>query len=100
MKLGILVITKKHGPDVVGITRAALRKGHEVTIFTMDEAVTLFSESGYAGLCGLDGVRMSFCDHNAKKFSAPVEGLSDEIVCGSQYDNAEMLHEADRVIVL
>jgi hypothetical protein len=28
------------------------------------------------------------------------EGLSKEIVCGSQYNNAVMQHEADRVIVL
>jgi hypothetical protein len=28
------------------------------------------------------------------------EGLPSEIVCGSQYNNAVMQHDADRVIVL
>jgi len=100
MKLGILLITESRLQDVIGVTRAALSKGHEVSIFTMDEGVRLFGNSDFEGLCGLDGVRMSFCDHNAKKFNAAVANLTPEILCGSQYDNAEMLHDADRVIVL
>lgn len=100
MKLGILVNTDKHVEAVIGITRAALTKGHEVTIFTMDEGTKLLENPSYSGLCKLKGVNMSFCDYSAKTVGAKTEGIPDEIVCGSQYNNAEMNHNSDKVIVL
>jgi hypothetical protein len=100
MKLGILVNTEDHLTDVIGLTNAAIERGHEVTIFTMDAATRLFRHPEYSEMCGLRGVKMSFCDHNAKKFEAPTEGLSEAISRGSQYDNAGMMHECDKVIVL
>jgi len=100
MKLGILVNTESHPDDVIGITKAAVEKGHEVIIFTMDVGTRLFEREDYASLCNLQGVTMSFCDHSAKYAGAKTEGLSDAIVCGSQYNNAVMMHDADKVIVL
>jgi predicted peroxiredoxin len=100
MKLGILVNTEDHLVDVIGLTKAAIERGHEITIFTMDVGTRLFKHSEYSEMCGLNGVKMCFCDHNAKKFEARTEGLPEAIGCGSQYDNAGMMHECDKVIVL
>ncbi len=100
MKLGIFVNTDRHAEDVVGLTNAALSKGHEVIIFIMDTGVYLLSNPSLTGLCNLAGVRMAFCDHNAGKLAISKEGIPDKIACGSQFDNATMNHEADRVIVL
>lgn len=100
MKLGILVNSDRHLEAVAGLTKAALSKGHEVTIFTMDEGVRLLHEPVFRELCGMDRIKMSFCDHSTRMLEVPKEGLTDEIVCGSQYNNAVMNHEADKVIVL
>jgi len=100
MKLGILVNTDRHLTDVLGITKAALAKGHEVIIFNMDEGTRLLGNPYFRELCGMKGVRMSFCDYNAKGFGISKEGIPDEIVCGSQLNNAEMVHDADRILVL
>ena len=100
MKLGILVNTDRHAEDVVGITKAAVSKGHEVLIFIMDTGVKLLSNSSITDLCNEIGVHMSFCDHSAGKLGISKEGYPDKIVCGSQFDNANMNHDADRVIVL
>lgn len=100
MKLGILVNTDKHTEDIIGLTNAAISKGHEVIIFMMDAGVKLLSNSFVIGLCNKSGVHMSFCDHSTEKLGVSKEGLPSQIVCGSQYDNATMNHEADRVIVL
>ncbi len=99
MKLGILVNTSRHLEAVLGITRAALRRGHEM-IFTMDEGVRLFAEPRYRELCKLQGVKMSFCDHNAVRLGLDKGPIPAEVVCGSQYDNALMNHECDKVLVL
>ncbi len=100
MKLGILVNTDKHMDDVIGIAKAAVSRQHTVTIFTMDRGTTLFQYPQYRALCSVEGITMSFCDHNAKKFEADTEGIPDEIVCGSQFDNATMHHDCDKIIVL
>ncbi len=100
MKLGIFVNTDKNMDAVQGITKAALKKGHTVTLFNMDTGTKLVHSSEFAELCKTQGVSVSFCDHSAKHMGVAAEGLSKEIVCGSQYNNAVMLHEADRVIVL
>lgn len=100
MKLGIFVNTDKNLDAVQGITKAALKKGHTVSLFNMDDGTKLVHSPVFAELAKTSGVSISFCDHSAKHMGVTAEGLIKEIVCGSQYNNAAMLHEADRVIVL
>lgn len=100
MKLGILVNTERHLRHVIGLAGAALSRGHEVFIFTMDSGTKLLGKEALINLCTVKGVEMSFCDYNAKGLNISKEGLPPEIVCGSQYDNAGMVNKADRVIVL
>jgi predicted peroxiredoxin len=100
MKLGILVNTDKHLNDIVGITKSAVSKGHEVTVFNMDAGTKLVAEPAFSELCKTKGVTLSFCDHSAKGLNVGTDGIPDEIVCGSQFDNANMNHECDKVIIL
>jgi predicted peroxiredoxin len=100
MKLGIFVNTDKNLDAVRGITKAALAKGHTVNLFNMDDGTKLVGSPEFAELCKTPGVSISFCDHSAKHKGVTTEGLPKEVVCGSQYNNAVMLHEADKVIVL
>ena len=100
MKLGIFVNTDRHLEHVVGLVKAALAKGHEVIMFNMDDGTKLLGTPEFAALCKTKGVTMSFCDHSAKGLKVATEGLPAEIVCGSQFNNAGMNHNADRVIIL
>jgi predicted peroxiredoxin len=100
MKLGIFINTDRHLAHVLGITKAAISKGHEVVIFNMDDGTKLLGNPHLGSLCKTKGVTMSFCDHSAKGLNVSTEGIPEEIVCGSQYNNAIMVNESDRVIVL
>lgn len=100
MKLGILVNTKEHGATIAGIVRSATAKGHEVYLFAMDEGTRLLEEQAYISLIDLGGVTMSYCDHSAKELNVNTEGLNPSIDRSSQYSNAEMNHNADKVLVL
>ena len=106
MKLGILINTASHLDDIVGISRAAVAKNHQVIIFAMDEGVKLMETQALASLATLEGVSASVCDHSAEMYGVSTEGQSPKmvrgtkIVCGSQFQNAKMNHIADRVIVL
>ncbi|MDX1763059.1 MAG: DsrE family protein [bacterium] len=100
MKLGILVNTNKHVEHVVGITAAARSKGHEVIIFAMDEGTRLLHDPAYVALTELDGVTMSFCKHSADHLKLETNEVPETIASGSQYQNAVMNHESDKVIIL
>jgi predicted peroxiredoxin len=100
MKLGIIVNTDKHLEVILGITKSAVAKGHEVTVFNMDEGTKLLGNDSFHSLCGTQGVSVSFCDHSAKGMNVATEGIPAEIVCGSQFDNANMNHDCDKVIIL
>lgn len=100
MKLGIFVNTDRHAADVVGITRAAVAKGHEVSIFIMDSGNYLLSNPDINALSNESGVSMAYCDHSVQKLGISKEGVSENMTCGSQFDNATMNSNADRVIVL
>ncbi len=100
MKLGIHVSSGKHLADVVGLAKAAVSKGHTVTIFVMNEGEKLLESSSFTDLCKAKGVSMAYCDHNAQHMGINKSVIPKDIVCGSQFNNATMVHEADRVIVL
>ena len=100
MKLGIIITTDRHLDDVIGITRAANAKGHEVSIFAMDAGTRLLGKTEFTQLCAVENVVMSLCQHSASDQGVVTEGVSKEIVLGSQFNNAMMNNEADKVISL
>jgi len=100
MKLGILVNTKDHGAEIAGIVRSATAKGHDVYLFAMDEGTRLLEEQIYVSLVELPGVIMSYCDHSAKELNVNTVDLNPSIDRSSQYSNAEMNHNSDKVLVL
>lgn len=100
MKLGILVNSRKHLSELADITRAALAKGHEVIIFVMGEGSGMLNDEDIGALGSLEGVKVSFCDLNASKSGIEKGTLDASLNSGSQFDNALMARDADRVISL
>lgn len=100
MKLGIMVTTDRYLDQIRGITQAALRKGHSVAIFATDEGAKLLAERNFSALSALPGVTLVFCDHSAQRYGGRPAGLPEAVAQGSQFENALMNSEADKVIVL
>ena len=100
MKLGILVNTDRHIQQLSSITRAALLKGHEVSVFVMDRAVHLLDSGEIAELSALEGVSVGYCNYNSMSENICIADLPVAVNCGSQLDNAIMMRDSDRVITL
>lgn len=99
MKLGILITSDKYLQHIIGIARAASNKGHEVSLFAMDDGTKLLGQQEFRQMCGLKNASMSLCRHSAEEKGVDVSGISKEIVAGSQFNNAMMQNESDKVLV-
>jgi predicted peroxiredoxin len=95
-----LVNTDRHLAGVIALARAAVSKGHEVALFAMDEGTRLLGNPACAELWTLPGVSVSVCELSATKCGVEAKALPQRVVWGSQYHNAVMVRDADRVIVL
>jgi hypothetical protein len=100
MRLGIMVTTDALLEQVIGLTRAAVARGHAVAIFATDAGVNLLGDGRFTALSGIAGAAMSYCGQSAETRGGPPPGLPAAIVQGSQFENAVMTAESDKVIVL
>ena len=100
MNLGILVTSDEHIDHVIGLVKAAVGKAEKISLFAMDRGTLLLENERLKELCHLDGVDISLCRHSAEGLGVNTQNIQKDIVCGSQFNNAMMNHEADRVIVL
>lgn len=100
MRLGIMVTTDRCLEQVVGLTRAAGERGHAVAIFATDAGVNLLGDGRFASLSAMPAVAMSYCGQSAEARGGAPAGLPAAIVPGSQFENAVMTAESDKVIVL
>lgn len=100
MTLGILVNSDKHPEKLAGVVKAALKKGHKVIIFFMDDGCRLMLDGRATPLRENENIIMSLCDLNRKNIGIRDEEVPCDITCGSQYDNALMHKMADKMIVL
>lgn len=100
MKLGILVNTNNYPDAVIGLVKSAVSKEHEVTLFIMDDGARLLEDRSFCSLSDLDRVYMSYCDHSVKELGVKTDKVPEAIESSSQYNNAVMNHNMDKVIVL
>lgn len=96
-KLAILLF---RGPDsqdlnsAVGLASAALKRGIEVEIFMMYEAV-LNAVTEKLQKLAEQGAKVTLCSHNADQLKV---ARDDRFVYGSQYDHAQIVNDADRYV--
>lgn len=95
--LGIMITRHANGEHITGVVKAARRAGHPVRIFLTDEGVNFTRDRAFLELLELDGVEVAACDHICEVLG--IQEKVGNITYGSQYDNAGMLHDSERVLV-
>ncbi|MBF0345787.1 MAG: DsrE family protein [Nitrospirae bacterium] len=100
MTIGLLVTRDGFKEDIIGLTKAASGKGHKVIIFMMDDGIRHSQDKDVVALKDLSGVTMSLCDHSAKLRNVTEDMIPAGIIAGSQYQNAVMNQDSDRVILI
>lgn len=100
--------TSQDAVTVLQLAQAALRQGHPVRLFLMDDGVYLAAKR-LGKVQGTDlrsqleavlkaGGEVAICDHNAMERGLYPEALVEGVIPGSQYDHAQSVAKSARVL--
>ena len=98
MRLGIVATHESAGPQLAGLAAAAAARGWPLRCFLTDSGVKPAANGALLALAQSGKLRPDVCEHSWQHLGmgeAP-EGAT----LGSQFQNAELVRECDRVLVL
>lgn len=98
-KLGILVTNDEYADAVIGVSRAALDLGKEVSIFLTDDGCVLIKNEKFLQLLK-SGAEISACGHSAEQRNIKKEEVERSgIRFTTQFQNAVIVQESKRYVV-
>ncbi len=83
--------------DILGFTKAAVRRGHNVTIFFNEESVTLLKKGSPVELLYAE---LLACRASARDLDIPRDRMISNARMSSLTELVELLEESDRVVFL
>lgn len=97
MLLGLVAASDSEERHLVGLASAALRRGWQCRCFLTDRGVRLLRSAALVELAGCGAIQLTVCEHSWEIFGGGT--VAAGVTLGSQYQNAELAHLCDRVIV-
>ena len=98
MLLGIVASNESAEEHLVGLARAACARGWRCRCFLTDLGVRLLRSAPLLELANSGALNLSLCEHSWELFGSGQ--APSGAVMASQYQNAELAHLCDKVIVL
>lgn len=98
MNLGIVITQTPYANQIIELTKAAVKRGHSVSIFMTDDGIYLVKNSAVADLRKLDNVDMSLCNYSAQGRNLATEDVPEGVTNGTQYQNSLIHNECDKVL--
>jgi hypothetical protein len=96
--LGIVATNASTEDHVVGLAYAAVARGWQCRCFLTDTGVRLLHSTPLLELARTRKLRVDVCKHSWELYG---DGTApDGVGMGGQFQNAELAHECDKVIVL
>lgn len=97
MIVGLVLTDARAGPHLLGLARAAVAQGLRCRCFLTDSGVRLLADQGLLEMLRAGALRVDACEHS---WSALGLGQAPEgVKLRSQFQNAELARECDRVVV-
>lgn len=98
MLLGLVAASDAEEQHLVGLAAAAARRGWACRCFLTDRGVRLLRSPALLELAGSGAIQLTVCEHSWEIYGGG--SVAAGVSLGSQYQNAELAHVCDRVIVL
>lgn len=98
MLLGIVATNESAEDHMVGLARAANTRGWKCRAFLTDLGVRLLHSADLLELVNAGALSLAVCEHSWELFGSG--DAPSGVDMASQYQNAELAHLCDKVIVL
>jgi len=98
MLLGLVAASEAGERHLVGLASAASARGWRCRCFLTDRGVRLLRSAPLQELANRGVIELTVCEHSWESFGGG--SVAAGVTLGSQYQNAELAHLCDRVIVL
>ncbi|MDX9714681.1 MAG: hypothetical protein RBT37_04545 [Dissulfurispiraceae bacterium] len=99
MQIGFLIINPEFVDSIFELLEASLKRGHSIRVFMTDAGVKLLENKLMLIHASSLKIQINFCSHSAKKHHVDTSILPKEMVPSTQYQNALMHNECDRVLI-
>jgi hypothetical protein len=101
MQLGVVVTDERYAIDATVLLRTARDRGWATRCFLTDRGVLALGHSELRQVAEETPGSVAVCELSVERFGEgiPPDALSDPVVIGGQYQNAELVHTSDKVIV-
>jgi len=102
MILGVVVTDYRHAKTACQVMREALNLKWTVNVFLTDDGVLMIKDRQFLDMAKNKDAYFPFmCEHSAERFCKDVDltELEEFVVIGGQYQNAELVHNSERVLV-
>ncbi len=102
MRLGIVVTDIAYLTAVTRLIDAIRARDWQAECFLTDTGVMLLADTGFVTRAKAVRNSVAVCEHSAERYAGDVfdvTALADDIVVGGQYQDAEMVHRCDKVLV-
>lgn len=99
MKLGVVITEKELAGPAIDLLKAAAAN-NELRCFLTDSGVNALAEQGMRSLIASGALNMAVCELSMERFhqEAPAD-IAEAVLVGGQYQDAELVHWCDRVVV-
>ncbi|TRZ96626.1 MAG: hypothetical protein D4R84_06705 [Rhodocyclaceae bacterium] len=98
MLLGLVTANETGEKHLIGLASAAAARGWQCRCFLTDKGVRLLRSPALLKLADSGAIQLTVCEHSWEMFGGG--SVAAGVTMGSQYQNAELAHLCDRVIVL
>jgi hypothetical protein len=102
MQLGIVITDETLAGHAIGVIRASLERGWGNRCFLTDRGVRLLGNDAFCELMKTQDLEVAVCELSMERYDHPTTTdaeLMERVVIGGQYQDAEMVHNSDRVLV-
>lgn len=102
MKFGVVITDIRQSQVALEVMQEALERAWEVRCFLTDDGVNMVKNDAFIAMANNEQAHFSMCEHSAERFckDLDLESLGDTVIIGGQYQNAELVHNTDHVLVL
>ncbi len=103
MRFGLVVTDDRHGAAAVAVLADAQARGWECRCFLNDRGALLLADPAFTGSLAVAATQVAVCELSVERYEDEglrVGDINSQVVIGGQYQDAELVKNSDRVLVL